>query len=526
MTMKAESTTTPHFLMRRRVLGTALCGALSACGGSAAVTTGSGSATGPVSDAQVNAALAQLDGLARSMMATSGIPGMSVAVVRGTNTVFAQGYGVTSVTTQQAVNADTVFQLASVSKSVGATVVAAQVGQGVVSWDTPMSRVLPWFTLADPTTTAKVTVGDLYAHRSGLPEHAGDTLEEIGYDQTQILQRLHYLALDPFRTTYHYTNFGLTAGAAGVAAAAGVDWATLSQQAIYQPLGMTRTSSLYADFAARSNAAAGHVLVNGKYVPGPLRDPDPQSPAGGVSSSANDMARWLAMLLRNGTVNGQVVIPASALQPALSQQIESRPATATLPAAYYGYGFVVSTTDSGRAMFNHSGAFTAGAATTFMVVPSMDLAIVVLTNTAPVGVPEALAQQFFDLVQYGKAQQDWLAFFTSVFAVYSQPVGALAGATPPASPAPAQPLANYAGVYANDYFGPLQVAVQDNALVLTLGPASTQFTCTHWNGDVFSYVLPPTEAPAGSRFEVSFAGQQVTLDNFNEQGLGTFTRAS
>ncbi|MFX1676524.1 serine hydrolase [Paraburkholderia sp. A2WS-5] len=521
--MKTNPAVTSHFLMRRRMLGTALCGALSACGGGAVVSLGP---DGPVSDTQVDNALAQLDALARNLMASSGIPGMSVAVVRGAKTVFAKGYGVTSVKTQQSVDADTVFQLASVSKSVGATVVAAQVGNGVVKWDTPMSSVLPWFTLSDPAVTAEVTVGDLYAHRSGLRDHAGDSLEEIGYDQTQILQRLHYLGLDPFRTTYHYTNFGLTAGAAGVAAAAGTDWATLSQQAIYAPLGMTRTSSLYADFAVRTNAAAGHVLVNGQYVPGPLRDPDPQSPAGGVSSSANDMARWLAMLLGNGTVNGQTLIPASALQPALSQQIQSRAASATLPASYYGFGFVVSTLDSGRVTFNHSGAFTTGAATTFMVVPSMNLAIVVLTNTAPIGVPETLAYQFLDLVQYGKAQRDWATFFGTVFGQYSKPMGALAGATPPASPTPAQPLANYAGVYANDYFGPLQVAVQNNALVLTLGPAGTQFTCTHWNGDVFSYVLPLTEAPAGSRFEVSFAGQQVTLDYFNDEGLGTFTRTA
>lgn len=521
--MQNRSATTAHFQTRRRMLCTALCGALSACGGSTAITLGS---SGSGSNTQTDQALAQLDALARNLMTRTGIPGMAVAVVQGGQTVFAQGYGVTNVATQQPVDADTVFQLASVSKSIGATVVASQVGKGIVGWDTPMARLLPWFTLSDASVTAQLNVGDLYAHRSGLPTHAGDDLEELGYDQTQILQQLRYLALDPFRTSYHYTNFGLTAAALGVAAVAGTDWATLSQQTIYGPLGMTRTSSRYADFAASTNAAVGHILLNGKYAPGPVRNADAQSPAGGVSSSVNDVARWMSMLLGNGTANGRVLIPASALQPALSQQILSRPASATFPASYYGFGFNVGTTDSGRATFNHSGAFTTGAATYFMIVPSMNLAFVALTNAAPVGAPEALAYQFFDLVQYGSIQQDWLTLIGAQFAALMQPQGELAGQTPPATPVPAKPLAQYAGTYANSYFGTLQVVVQNDALVLTVGPENTQFTCAHWSGDVFYFVLPPDQAPAGSRFEVSFAGQQVTIDYLNAEGAGTFMLVS
>jgi CubicO group peptidase (beta-lactamase class C family) len=142
---------------------------------------------------------------------------------------------------------------------------------------------LPQFTLADPYVTAHVTIGDLYAHRSGLPEHAGDDLEDLGYDRAQVLERLRYLPLDPFRSSYHYTNFGVTAAAEAVAAAARVDWATLSEQVLYTPLGMSSTSSRFADFEARENRARGHQLVGGAYVARDVRQPDAQSPAGGVS---------------------------------------------------------------------------------------------------------------------------------------------------------------------------------------------------------------------------------------------------
>ena len=84
------------------------------------------------------------------------------------------------------------FQLASLSKPLGSTVVAHQVGQDAISWDTPIVEKLPWFALSDPAVTKLVTVGDMYSHRSGLPDHAGDLLEDIGYDRRYVLEHLRH----------------------------------------------------------------------------------------------------------------------------------------------------------------------------------------------------------------------------------------------------------------------------------------------------------------------------------------------
>ena len=180
----------------------------------------------------------------------------------------------------------------------GATVVARQVGEGRVSWDSRMQELLPWFALRNPGSTALLTVGDLYAHRSGLPDHAGDKLEELGYGQREVLERLRLLPVKQLGLEYAYTNAGLTAAAIAVAKAAGTDWASLSQQTLYAPLGMTRTTSVHAEFMQQANRAVGHVRADdGRWQPGTPRNADPQSPAGGASSSVNDMARWLALLL-------------------------------------------------------------------------------------------------------------------------------------------------------------------------------------------------------------------------------------
>lgn len=511
----------------------ATCFLLAACGGSGGAVPDSPqpfippneTSAVPIPPGQIEAAIARLDELASGLLARSRVPGMSVAVVHNGRTIYVRGFGVREAGKPDKVDADTVFQLASVSKPVGATVVAQQVGAGAIAWDTPLRAKLPWFTLADPYVGEQVTIGDMYAHRSGLPDHAGDKLEDLGYGRVEVLQRLRMVPLSPFRATYNYTNFGLTAAAETVAAAAGTDWATLSERALYRPLGMTSTSSRYADYKARANRAITHIRVNEEYVPGPAREPDAQSPAGGMSSNANDMSRWLAMLLGSGSFNGQPIVDPAALQPAISpQMISAPPENANARAGFYGYGFNVGTSASGRVTLSHSGAFALGAATAFTAIPSANVGIVVLTNATPVGVPEALAAYFIDLVQFGSIQYDWETLYRQRMASLIAPEGSLVGVQRPANPAPAQPLANYAGIYRNDYYGPLNVVDNGGKLELRLGPKPTVYPLTHWDGDIFTFTPENENAPPGTISKATFSTGKLVLEYYDDNGLGTFAR--
>jgi CubicO group peptidase (beta-lactamase class C family) len=140
---------------------------------SRADTSPSQTAGVPIPDGQIDKAIASLDAIASDVMKRSGIPGMSVAVVRDGRTIYARGFGVRKIGESQSVDANTVFQIASLSKSLAASVVAHQVGAGIVKWDTPLVAHLPWFKLVDPWVTQHVTVADMFSHRSGLPAHAG-----------------------------------------------------------------------------------------------------------------------------------------------------------------------------------------------------------------------------------------------------------------------------------------------------------------------------------------------------------------
>lgn len=480
---------------------------------------------------QIEAAVAALDGLAAAMLERSGVPGLAVAVVHQGKTVYARGFGVRKVGEQAAVDADTVFQVASLSKSISATVVATQVGEGRVSWNTPVVAQLPWFGLAAPWVGEHVTIGDLFAHRSGLPDHAGDDLEDLGFGQRAIFERLRAIPLEPFRITYAYTNMGLSVAALAVAAAAGEDWATLSEKALYEPLGMTTASSRYSDFAARGNRAYGHVKVDGHWEARFVRQPDAQAPAGGVSASVEDMAKWMALVLGEGDFAGRSIIPADALLPAVTAQIISSPSQAPdARPGFYGYGFGVGIEPSGRVSLSHSGAFLLGAGTTYLMLPSLDLGIVVLSNAAPVGAVEALAREFMDLVQYGTVTRDWYAGYHGLMAGLYEPVGALAGEDPPTDPEPALPLADYAGDYANDYVGDLMIERRTDGLVLVVGPSRLEFPLTHWDGDRFVFPISNENAPPGSRSTVDFRRASdgtvgsVEVEYFDQYGTGSFGR--
>jgi CubicO group peptidase (beta-lactamase class C family) len=371
-----------------------------------------------IGERAIREALPALDKLAEEALQKTGIPGLAIAVVHKDQVVYLKGFGVREAGQSRTVDSDTVFQLASVSKPIASTVVAALVGEKVVSWDDPIIMHDPGFQMYDPWVTREVTLRDMFAHRSGLPDHAGDRLEDIGFDREAILARLRYQRpASSFRSHYAYTNFGVTEAAVAAAKAAGKSWEEVSADKLYQPLGMKNTSSRYADFAAAKNRALGHVLIGGKWVAKYVRDPDAQSPAGGVSSTVRDLAQWIRLQLGNGKLNGMQIVDADALaetyRPQIARQAPANPSIDRT--GFYGLGWNVDYDHQGRVRLNHSGAFDLGAASIVSLVPSEGLGIVVLTNASPIGVPEAISNSWLDLVLNGKVGKDWFALYRQLF---------------------------------------------------------------------------------------------------------------
>lgn len=455
--------------------------------------TDGGGTVARVTREQVDAALPEIDAVVGAEMERSGVPGVAVAVVYDDEVVFAEGYGVREVGTEGPVSPETVFQLASVSKPITGTALAGLVSDGTISWDYPVHPYAPDLIFSDPWVTDHVTFADLYSHRSGLPGGIGDALEVIGFTRDEILARLRLAPLNPFRASYAYTDFGMTAGGDAAAKAAGVPFEQLVAEQLLEPAGMTSSTASYADFRARPDRTTLHVRIDGEWVPGPQRQPDAQAPAGGISSSVNDVATWVRLQLNGGTLDGEEIISEEALLPTHTPQIVRPPApTYDGPAHSYGLGWNLDQDHLGYFRWSHSGAFTQGAATNVTLLPIEGLGVVVLTNGMPIGVAETLADQIIDQIVTGNQTRDWAAYWSETFRGLFVEDPALSEVPDP--PTPARPLDAYLGSYANDFYGTFEVVADGTGMALVQGPARVTAPLTHWDGDTFTFIGAP-ESP-------------------------------
>lgn len=494
---------------------------------------GSGPAgAGPVPDDKVSAGLAALDAMATRLVAEGAVPGLAITVVHDDKVVYLKGFGLRMVGRPETVDPDTVFQLASFSKPITSTVVAALVGKGFLDWDSRIAELAPDFQLHDPYPSQQVTVRDLLNHRSGLPGNAGNDLEAIGYARDAILPRLALLSpASSFRAGYAYSNAGFTMGALAAARPTGKDWETVAEEMLYRPLGMTSTSSRHSDFLARPNAASLHVDLGQGWTAAVKRSADAEAPAGGVSGSARDLGAWMRLELGQGRFEGEQLIPADALAATHEPMFFRGPNPVTGVPEFYGLGWNVEYGRHGLS-WGHAGAFSQGARTLVSLLPNSGLGIVVLANAFPTGVPEGLADSFFDFVFDGALAQDYLTGWNNAYLGLFGPAMAAARAAfaaPPDPASPARPAEAYLGRYANAYIGPVAVTGQGADLTLVLGPdGAKRYPLRHFDRDLFLYYPDPEvpDIPSTASFALGPDGiaTSLTLSPFEATGLPTVLR--
>ena len=438
------------------------------------------------------------------------IPAIAVAVV-SLDPKFEQAtaLGVRSLQTGQPVDRHTAFPLASLSKPFASTTIALLAAERAAQ---PKDKRLAWSDVVPGLSIArKLSYANLFAHRSGLPDHAGDLLEDLGFDRDTILERLGKLALNPV-DRYAYTNFGLTAAAVRAAELAGEAWEDLADR-LYKKLDMQSTSSRFETFRVRENRTWGHRRdADGRFFTAPVqRNPDAQSPAGGVTSSAHDLIQWMKLQLGDGdTLRKAGLEDSSWIEQTHCRYVEGES---------YGYGWNVEVDDKGRGvMLSHSGAFDMGAGTSVMLWPQEKLGIAALTNAEPTGAAEAVCAGFRQLVDDDRLtveqlqtrkgpsrerpdrQLTFLANVVDSMRAALRPPRRDAG-----QPAPGTPF-DFDGTYASDVYGDARFEHDGQSLVMYLGRKTADFDNRHVlrptsAANVFVYDSPGEFGAANSRVE-------------------------
>ena len=453
---------------------------------------------------------------------------MAVAIIENDTVIYEKCFGVINLTTQEPVNADTRFQLASISKSFTSATIASMVGTGDLSWDQRIADLDPDLQFSDPWITGHVTLRDLLSHRTGLPEHAGDDLAEIGYTRAESLHKLRYIGLTgQFRSSYAYSNLGITAAAETAAVKAGMPWEELIAKRILVPAGMTNTSAVFADFAEADNHADTYVVMNGiAEQTAVLFNDDVNSPAGGVSSTLNDMIRYLRLQLNDGTINGVQVIDAAALSE--THKAQNIMGSDNTGISAYGLGWMIASAN-GRVRIEHGGDLSSGVSTLITLYPEEKMGIVVLTNGFPGGniLKKAVVRGWEDLYFTGSVQNDWYEEINDQVNAAMQPgspaQSPYAVGDAPENPAAPRVLESYCGSYYQDYYGNLRIEKETGGLVIYLGPIDERSVLMPYDGDVF--YEPMTKTAVSFTFGTDGKVQSVKLAMLEVPGrTGVFTR--
>jgi len=479
----------------------------------------------PITRQSIQKAIEQIDRFVIDGREETSVPGVAIAVVYNDEMLHLKGYGVREVGKMDSVDNDTVFQLASLSKPITSSVLAAVVAGGQVRWDSQIATLDPAFQLSDPWVTQHVTVADFLSHRSGLFDHAGDLLEDLGYDAKTIIHQLRFIPrLNPFRASYAYTNFGFSEAAFAVANSLNQSWASLASEKLFVPLRMRNASFSYKDYQNAVNKAVAHQFIDKSPMPLHVRDPDPQAPAGGANMSIKDLAKWMIFSLNSGSYKGHRLVPEKALLETQSPHIVSELDLLKNRISFYGLGWGIKYNEYGNKVLSHSGAFALGVRSQVVLIPELNVGIAVLTNAYPHALPEAITQTFLDLIYTGKVQKDWLPEMNERF------INAMGDESheyqKPKNYIPHIELDRYVGLYYNEYYGDMRIVNEFDQLVLIIGPKSFRFPLRHYNKDTFIMKTEGENSVNETKvvFEFSTDGlpKRTIVDYLNNHGLGVF----
>ena len=369
----------------------------------------------------------ELDAKIEAGMDRYHIPGVAVGVLyQGEE--YVRGYGVTNVDEPQPVDGDTLFRIASTTKTFTGTAVMRLVEQGLLDLNAPVRRYLPDFRVADEEASARVTLRQCLNHSAGW---VGDDESDFGRGDDSLAQYIASMPklpqLTPPGTQFAYCNTALDTAGRIIEVVTGQPYEDAVRALLLDPLELNRTR-YFADELAGYPIAGCHSVINGRAVFSPELWYLPRNghADGGLISSAREQLHYARFHMGDGRAADGTQL----LRPASLQAMRANPGpSGTLVAELDGFGvtFGLRRTAEGVRVAMHGGSW-AGQYSGFLFAPERDFAMTMLTNSDS-GVKLRL-ELFFD---------DWaLQRFAGLH-------------NPPAKPTRLPParLADYEGAYAN-----------------------------------------------------------------------------
>ena len=438
------------------------------------------------------------------------VPGVALGLVEDGKVVFAGGFGVKEIGGAARPDAETLFMIASNTKALTTLMLAKLVDEGKMTWETPVTSLLPSFKLGNADTTSRVLVKHLICACTGLPRQDFEWLFQYkGVTSEDALKSL--AAMQPttkFGEMFQYSN--PMAGAAGFAgghvAFPSLDLGGAYDQAmasrVFTPLGMSSTTFDYAKALAGNHATSHSPDVDGKpslavmelnYSIIPLR------PAGAGWSNIRDMLKYVQMELNEGTLpDGSRYIRKDTLLARRAPQVPIGKDTT------YGMGLMVDT-EYGTPVVHHGGDMI-GYHSDMMWLPEHNVGAVVLTNADPGWILRTqFRRKLLEVLFDGRAEAD-AAVAAQAKSFYGQLAADRKLLTIPAA---ADESAKLASHYVNEALGDITVTRQGAATTFDMGEWHSEMATRKNPDGSMSFI---TIAPGISGFEfVVGSGPKPTL---------------
>lgn len=447
-----------------------------------------------------NIDLAQLDSYIETARKEWKIPGMAAAIVKDGQVVLAKGYGLKMFSKPGKVDEKTLFAIASNTKAFTAATLAILAAEGKIQWDHRVRKYLPYFKLYDPYVTEEMRIRDLLCHRCGLGTFSGDLLwYETSYSAVDVIKRAQYLKPSyGFRSGYGYSNIMFMAAGEIIPAVTGKPWRDFVKEKIFKPLGMETTNVGTSELKKYRNVATPHyVYSDGKTVTISYTTSDRIGAAGAINSNASDMARWLIMLLNNGTLENKRILSETSIEEMWTPHtvIPLSGSSKTLfPSTHfrsYGLGWVL-LDYHGRKIIYHGGGLD-GMISRVAMVPEIKLGLVVLTNSIN-DLPKALMYRIID-TYLGVTPKDWSRIYLDQYRESAEKEKQRATDITKKKKKTGCPvkLEDYTGRYGGPMYGDARVSLENKKLVLRFLPSPVFISdLSHLHYDTFKLKLRNT----------------------------------
>jgi D-alanyl-D-alanine carboxypeptidase len=267
---------------------------------------------------EVTAALTVLDSWITATTRQREQPGLSIGVVYDQELIWSKGYGFADLARKVPATPSTVYRIASISKLFTSTAVMQLRDAGKLRLDDPVKQHLDWFLIPPAAPDAPpVTIRHLLTHTSGLPrETEGVNWSDLHFPGRDSMTKTLAAQQPVFapETEWKYSNLALSIAGEVVAVVSGLQWADYLRKQILDPLEMKATTPL------PKPDTAGLAIGYGRRVPGRHRDVEPfvdiqaENAAGALSSTVDDLARFISLQFRDGAAGGRQILKGSTLR--------------------------------------------------------------------------------------------------------------------------------------------------------------------------------------------------------------------